>query len=488
MRRLSLAHIAPLTALLLAASNAAVAQVPASEFAARRDALAARLDSGIVVAFGGRTLVHDFGTFFQLRAFQYLTNYTEPDAAYVMVVRKKKGTSTLFLSALNARTAFYYGQRATPQATEAAYGIPGRSFADLTHVVDSLVTTGLPLYAIGDVEDEDFARADTLTRGAVFLKALVARHNGLVVHDANPIVSELRGKKTPTEIALLRKAAEISSEGHRAAMLVPNPSHEYELRAALEYTFTRLGGERPAYGSIVGTGINGTQLHYMKDTDPIQPNDLVVMDAATEYHGYAADVTRTIPVSGTFTNEQKQLYQLVRDAQAAAERNSKPGMNSLAAQDSSVMVRARGLVALGLVESLDASFDPPWPVDCNKQPGQCKQSNLWMIHGISHGLGLAVHDPMQAYFGDRTFKEGDAFTIEPGIYISTRALDVLPDTPKNRAFIAKVRSNVLKYQNSGVRIEDDYIITDKGLERISTAPREIAEIEALMKTRQRVQP
>jgi Xaa-Pro aminopeptidase len=111
-----------------------------------------------------------------------------------------------------------------------------------------------------------------------------------------------------------------------------------------------------------------------------------------------------------------------------------------------------------------------------------------MIHGITHGLGLAVHDPIQSSFGDRTFKVGDAFTIEPGIYISTRALDVLPDTPKNRAFIAKVRLAVLKYENSGVRIEDDYVITDKGLERISTAPREIAEIEALMRQRQRVQP
>jgi Xaa-Pro aminopeptidase len=111
-----------------------------------------------------------------------------------------------------------------------------------------------------------------------------------------------------------------------------------------------------------------------------------------------------------------------------------------------------------------------------------------MIHGISHGLGLAVHDLVQASSGDGTYKVGDAFTIEPGIYVSTHALDVLPDTPKNRAFIAKVRAAVLRYQNTGVRVEDDYVITDKGLERISTAPREIDEIEALMKRRPRVQP
>ena len=178
----------------------------------------------------------------------------------------------------------------------------------------------------------------------------------------------------------------------------------------------------------------------------------------------------------------------MRDAQDVAERNSKPGMRARVAQDSSVVVRAAGLAKLGLIESVDATFDPPWQVDCAMQAAACKQSNLWMIHGISHGLGLAVHDPVQASYGDGTYKVGDAFTIEPGIYISTRALDVLPDTPKNRAFIAKVRSTVLRYENTGVRVEDDYIITDKGFERISTAPREIAEIEALMKQRPRVQP
>src|SRR6185503_11739063 len=127
---------------------------------------------------------------------------------------------------------------------------------------------------------------------------------------------------------------------HRAAMVTATPQHEYELRAALEYTFTRLGAERPAYGSIVGAGINGTTLHYMKDTDPAKPGDVVVMDAAAEYRGYAADITRTIPVNGKYSAEQKQLYQLVRDAQDAAERNSQRGMRPQAAAESSFVIRA----------------------------------------------------------------------------------------------------------------------------------------------------
>ena len=209
----------------------------------------------------------------------------------------------------------------------------------------------------------------------------------------------------------------------------------------------------------------------------------VVKDAATEYEGYAADITRTIPVSGSYTPDQRALYQLVRDAQAAAERNSKPGMKAAAASDSAFDVRAGGLAKLGLIDAVDAELDLPWPTDCAAAPRSCRQAMFWMIHGLGHGIGLAVHDPAQYYTGDRTFKIGDAFTIEPGIYVSTAMLDALPDTPRNRAFIARVRPAVRRYQNSGVRIEDDYVITSTGLERISNAPREIAEIEALMRTR-----
>ena len=158
-------------------------------------------------------------------------------------------------------------------------------------------------------------------------------------------------------------------------------------------------------------------------------------------------------------------------------------MTYQAAEDSAIDIRPRGLARLGLVESADATFDPPWAADCAARPRSCLQAQLWMIHGMGHGLGLAVHDPMQSSFGDHKLKVGDAFTIEPGIYINERQLDILPDTPKNRAFIAKVRAAVQRYKDSGVRIEDDYIITPKGLEWITPVPRDIREIEALIKRR-----
>ena len=194
-------------------------------------------------------------------------------------------------------------------------------------------------------------------------------------------------------------------------------------------------------------------------------------------------------MSGSFTSAQRAIYQLVRDAQSAAERVAKPGASARAAEDSSFAVRARGLAALGIIDSVNAPIDPPWSAMCANAPRSCTQAYLWMIHGISHGLGLAVHDPAQFYYGDRTYQPGDAFTIEPGVYLSTRALAALPDTPRNRAYIARVRPILQKYENTGVRIEDDYVVTQNGVERISVgAPREISEIEALARSRQRPVP
>ena len=459
------------------------AQIPAAEYAARRDSLAARIKDGVVVAFGGRTPITDFGPFYQLPAFHYLTGFDEPDAAFVMVARGGHATNTIFVTPVESRSAFYYGRRPDSATVVRTMGMNARAFASIDHVVDSLASAGLPLYALPDYADADFAVNDSLTRGQQFVRGIAARHTGLVVQNAHPVVNELRARKSPGELALLRKAAEISSEGHRAAMTMAEPTKEYEIQAALEYSFMRLGGARPSYGSIVGGGVHGTQLHYMRDRGNVRPGDIVVMDAATEYEGYAADITRSIPVSGTYTAAQRDIYQLVLDAQLAAERNSKPGMLAAAATDSSIDVRARGLARLGLIEGIDAQLDMPWRTDCVQNPRSCRQSMFWMIHGISHGLGLAVHDPAQFSSGDHRFKEGDAFTIEPGIYVSTSMLAALPDTPRNQAFIAKVRPAVAKYESTGVRIEDDYIITPKGLERISSAPREMAEIEALMRTR-----
>jgi len=474
--------VLPLVLLPPAASTAAQAPIPVAEYAARRDSLARRIGDGVVLAFGARTPVTDFGPPTQLPAFHYLTGFDEPDAAFVMVVRQGAGTTTLFTMPIDPRTAMYYGRRPDSAAIAARFGMPARPIASLGGALDSLATAGLAFYSLADFEDADFRFADSLTRGTVFLRSFVAAHRGLEVKDAHPLVDQLRARKSAAELALLRKAAAASVDGHRAAMRLAAPGlHEYDLQAAAEYAFRRGGSSRPAYGSIVGSGENGTQLHYMLDRGPLNAGDLVVIDAAGEYDGYAADVTRTLPVSGRFTKEQRALYQLVRDAQDAAVRNARPGMKFSAAQDSSVVVRARGLARMGLIEGPDAQYDPPGKPDCARRPAACRQVNVWTIHGISHGLGLAVHDPVQFYFGERTVQPGDVFTVEPGIYINTTFLDILPDTPRNRAFIAKVRPVAERLNNTGIRIEDDYIATATGLEWITRAPREASEVEAAMR-------
>lgn len=477
--------------LLLAAALAAgsvpgplAAQISREEYAARRDSLAARVTYGVVIGFGGRTPVSDFGPFFQLPAFRYLTGYLYADAGFLMMVRWGKPSTTLFVNRSTPRRSLYYGEEPDSAALARELGLASRPAADFWKVADSLASAGWPVYALRDFEAADFARADSTTRGASFLRALGARHPGLEIKDVHPMVDQLRARKSEAELALIRKATDIGVAGHLELMRRAEAGmHEYDLQAIVEYAFKRGGAERPAYGSIVGAGPNGAQLHYMKGRREVNPNEVVVVDAGPEYQGYATDITRTIPVSGRFTAEQRALYQVVRDGQAAAERNSKPGMSIQAAQDSSLDVRARGLAALGLVESAEATFDPPWPADCTANPRACRQVMLWAIHGISHGVGLEVHDPIQAYYGDRTFQKGDAFTIEPGVYITLKQLDILPDTPKNRAFKARVRQAVERYQNNGVRIEDMYVITDRGLEWISRAPREIDEIEALFRQR-----
>lgn len=462
----------------------AAAQIGPAEYAARRAALAQRVDSGVVVAFGGRTPVSDFGPFFQLPAFRYLTGYGYPDAGLVMVVRGGKAMSTLFVSRTPARRALYYGSEPDSAAIARETALASRPLGAFVPVLDSLAAAGLPLFALRDFQAADFAAADSLTWGGQVLKSLAARHPGLALRDAHPIVAELRARKSPAELALIRRAAEISTAGHEAVMRSIAPGlHEYDLQAILEYTFRRQGAERPAYGPIVGSGPNALQLHYMTNRRELKAGEVVVIDAAAEFQGYAADLTRTLPVSGRFTPEQRALYQIVRDAQAAAERNSGPGQSLQAALDSALAVRARGLAALGLIESPAATFDPPWPADCGRTPRACLQVQLFAIHGITHGLGLEVHDPVQAQYGDGTFRVGDAFVIEPGLYVSTRLLDLLPDTPRNRAFAATVRPVVERYHEIGIRIEDAYVITERGLERITLAPREIAEIEAAIGNR-----
>lgn len=473
-----LSRFSVLFALILPASVTAQ-EIPRGEYAARRDSLMARVDSGVVIAFGAPDPV-GIRRWNQLPGFRYLTGFLEPNAALLLVKRGGSSSGTLYTASRDPRRALYDGFPPDSAAVARETGLRVRSLPAFRPAVDSLVALGLPVYDLRDFATADAASQDTLTRGSRLAADLAARKPGLVVRSVHPALDSLRRRKSSAELALLRRAIGATVESHREALKSVKPGmYEYQLEALIESGFRRTGCDGPAFTSIIGSGPHSTQYHYQTNNRQMKAGDVVVMDVGASCGGYAADVTRTIPVSGRFTREQRAIYQLVREAQASSERVAKPGASWQAWRDSTRAVEARGLARLGLIESPEATFDPPWAARCQTDPVYCTQAFLYMAHGLGHGIGLEVHDPPSPWIGTGTFQEGDVFTIEPGIYISTQLLDMLPNTPKNRAMIAKVRKTVERYQDTGVRIEDDYVITRDGVEWLSKAPREITEIEAL---------
>ena len=470
---------------MLALPAVTSAQVSSGEYAARRAAAVAGIDSGVVVAFGAPEPVNYWPTFFQLPGFYYLTGFNESDAVLVMVKRSGSTAATMFVPTRTPIQERWVGARTRIADMEKKFGVGGRDIAGMTAALDSLARTGLPFYILPDVQTGENIVEDSLTRGARTVAQLRVSNPYLVVQSLNGTVMRLRAKKTPAEIALLRRAAEISSLAHKEAMKATAPGcGEYEIQSLLEGTFRRFGGDRPGYGSIVGSGANATILHYMEDTRVMRDGELLLVDAATSFDHYSADVTRTWPVNGRFSPQQRELYQIVRDAQEAFVRQIKPGVPYKVADDSGAAVVAKGLLRLGLIQAADATIDPPEGVPC--PPGGCLQTRLFALHGYGgHGIGLEVHDPAQYYVDEKKFAAGDVFTVEPGIYVSPDLLGSLPQTPKNRALLTKIRPAVEKYKGMGVRIEDDYALTDTGLEWLSKdVPREISEIEALMQQRE----
>ena len=450
------------------------------EYAGRRADLAAKLPDGVFIALGGHEPAQDYLAFYQSPSFYYLTGFKEPDAALLMI--KQSGavrSATMFVNPRQPSREVWTGTRVGVDGVGTLTGIRGRPVTDLTKVLDSLAVTGMPLSVVGEVgrvADDDASPAFR-TPDEQLVDRLKRKHPSLKVTTVNEMVEQLRGTKSAVELTMIRNAVDITIRAHREVIPAIKPGwNEFELQALIEYTFRRNGADRPSFSSIVGSGPNSTTLHYNVDDRFIGATDLIVMDIGASFKGYAADVTRTVPASGIFTVEQRTIYQLVRDAQKAAERQATLGNSARLMTDSSSGVLAAGLTRLGLIESPGATYE----CVAGAQPRQCAQLQLFYMHGIGHGIGLEVHDPDQYYYTGK-IQPGSAFTIEPGVYVREHVLEEIPDTPRNREFAAKVRSAVTLYRNIGVRIEDNYIATTKGVEWVSQVPREIAEIEDMMK-------
>jgi Xaa-Pro aminopeptidase len=448
------------------------AQVQNAEYSSRRDSVASAMSDGVLIALGGHEPAEDFLNFYPVPQFYYLTGVTEPEAALVLVKRQAAITMLLFVQPRDPAREVWTGTRLGTEGMTRATGIPARTMDKLRPTLDSLLADGGTLSVVGDLSGNGFA-----TRDEQFVAALHRDHPTVRIVEANGLVERLRMRHSAAELALERKAIDITMRAQHDAISSIRPGmNEFEIQALIEYTFRRNGADRPSFSSIVGSGPNSTALHYSANDRFMRAGDVVVMDIGASYRGYAADVTRTVPVSGTFSPEQRAIYQIVRDAQHAAEQVAKLGATSADMDDAANNVLRSGLARLGLIESPEGVFDPGTGGCHRRVTNGCSQFSLYYFHALGHAIGLEVHDPTAA-----RIEPGHTFTIEPGIYVRPTMLDELPDTPRNRAMIAKLRPVVERYANIGVRIEDDYFATDAGVEWISRGPREANEIEQLMR-------
>jgi Xaa-Pro aminopeptidase len=477
-------RFAPMCLLGLLVTGPLPAQIPTAEYAARRDTVAAHLGDGVLLAFGAGESMTDEADFHQLPAFQYLTGYDRVNAVFVMAVRG--GTVTyqmLFEPPIDPRRALYDGFAPDSADLQRRTGLGLRDRERLREVMDGLAGRGT-LWTVTDAHSRDYRSSDSLSAERYFVQRFWAAHPGVTVRSADALLDSLMVVKSPAEIALLRRAVDISVLGQIAAMKAVRPGiNEHEIFALTDYTFRMAGASGPSFRAIIGSGPNSTSYHYRANDRVMQAGEVVVMDMGALYDGYAGDVTRTVPVNGRYTADQAAIYAIVRSAQQAAADVARPGEPVGTGDKAIRAIMATELARLGLTEGPDATFDPPWAdaARCARVPVVCTQAFLYMAHGPGHGIGLEVHDAGgYSYSPTGIFQLNEVFTIEPGIYISTALLDMLADTPKNRAFIARVRPVVERYNHIGIRIEDDYLVTPTGVEWLSKAPREIREIEAVM--------
>ena len=305
-----------------------------------------------------------------------------------------------------------------------------------------------------------------LTPSLEFARKIRDRFVGFQVSDATPILTSLRLVKTPYERKVLTTSLEISSDAQMAGMRAARAdAYEYEVVAAIEAVHRSRGAVSWSYPTIAGSGPNATVLHYHGGERQMHTGDLILVDAAANYQYASGDITRTYPVGGAFTPLQRDIYQIVLQAQDEGMKVAKVGSSLEEIHKKTVDVVKDGLLKLGLIT--DTSGD---------------QYKMWYTHGSTHYIGLDVHD-----VGDRRtpLAAGMAFVVEPGIYVRQSALDTLPRTPENNALIEKIQPAVKKYADIGIRVEDSFLLEENGLRRLSASvPRTIEEIEAFLQKRQ----
>lgn len=434
-------------------------RIPSSEYARRRQALMAQMAPGSIALLPAaaqqlrnRDVEHVYR---QDSDFQYLSGFPEPEAVLALIPGRAEGEYVLFCRERNPERELWDGLRAGQAGALRDY-CADQAFAidEIDEILPGLIEgRSRVYYALGASAEFDRQLVGWLS--SIRSRARQGATPPGEFAALDQLLHEMRLIKSEAEIAVMQAAAEISARAHVRAMQASRAGlYEYHLEAELDYEFRKGGAKMPAYGSIVAAGRNACILHYRENDAELRDGDLVLIDAGCEIDCYASDITRTFPVNGRFSVEQRAIYELVLAAQAAACAEIAPGKHWNQAHEASVRTITAGLVELGLlageVEALIAA----------------EAYKPFYMHRAGHWLGMDVHDVGNYKVGGawRALQSGMVLTVEPGIYIAHDNAAVEP-----------------RWRGIGVRIEDDVVVTAEGC-RVLTGgvPKTVAEIEALM--------
>ncbi|MCG6924174.1 MAG: aminopeptidase P N-terminal domain-containing protein [Acidobacteria bacterium] len=477
---------------MLLATTLVTAAAPAGELQddlrARREAVSAALGpETLFIQFSAPARVYSNDVTYEYRQdsdLLYLTGIDQEGTILVMLPGNRVMREFLFVRDPDPRHEHWSGHLLTKEEAREASGVEEVRLVSEFHAFLKGLMNRRPAGKRWNVDPGEYAAffdalGDGRARLAVvfgprpgpdedlppvfrFAEKMRQRLVGATLVDATDVVWGLRQVKTPYEQDVMRRSGKVSSNAHRAAMRATRPGrYEYEVEAELEKVYVESGARGWSYPSIVGSGPNATILHYERSDRRMEDGDVLLIDAAANYEGLTVDITRTWPVNGRFSPEQADLWKLVLGAQEAGKEAAVPGALTTAVEEATAVVVRKGLLELGLVTDADS-----------------EQFRTWYTHGVCHWIGMDVHD-----VGDyrRPLEPGMTFVIEPGIYIRESALDLLPDTPENQAFVEAVRPAVQRYRDTGVRVEDSFLLTAEGLETLSeTVPRTVEEIESFM--------
>ncbi len=433
-----------------------------AEYRDRRQQLMAKIGNGTAIFRSAPMAVmhNDVEyTYRQDSDFFYLTGFNEPEAVAVLAPHHEEHRFILFVQPKEREKEVWTGYRCGVEEAKNLYGADeAYPIAELAEKLPQYLEKADRIYYhLG--RDRSFN--ETILKHWQRLVAMYPRRGvgPMALEDSNVILHPLRLVKSPAELDLMRQAATISVEAHNQAREIARPGrYEYEIQAEMERIFRLRGGMGPAYPSIVASGANACVLHYIENKRQMQDNELLLIDAGCAYGYYNADITRTFPVGGKFTPEQKALYEITLEAQLRAIEQVQPGNPYNAFHDTAVRVITEGLVELGILKG-----------EIDKLIEEAKYKPFYM-HRTGHWLGLDVHDVGVYQHGESAhiLQPGNVLTVEPGIYI-------VPDTQP-----AEDQPQIdPRWSGIGIRIEDDVLVTDTGHEILTAGvPKLVEELES----------